>query len=504
MPLLEQQGTPSAGALRTLTPRAALAVLGTYFAWQIGSRILVSPGAELDEAEQLILTQSLAWGYGSQAPLYTWLQHFVFAVLQPSVAGLAVLKNLILMSTYLCVYASARLASGSHAAGVAAAVSLLFLPQFAWESQRDLTHSVLAAMFSALTLLLLLWIRRRPRWWLFLLFGVAAGLGVQSKYNYVLLLASLLAAGLTVPGFRKALLDPRMILAVGSMLLLITPHALWVMDNPELAGGGAHKLSPDRQEAWMNLAWSGLVNLALSSLLLAVPLLLVFGWVAWKRPVVPEPAGDPEVRQLLGRMLLIALGLAALAALAGWITNFKPRWFQPVAVGLPVFLVVALAPRLGRAQLERLQWCGLAVAVVVAVLMPGHLWLATVRGQPFRLNAPFPELAAQLPPGAAAGGIIVAENRWVGGNMRLNFPRARILVPEVRGVPLRSVSRILIVWDATKRAEPRASLLRFAAQLTGTNATHSSPAFVKAPFRYYPRESMRLGYAVVESARAGP
>ena len=32
-----------------------------------------SPTAELDQAEQLILSQRLQWGYTNQPPLYTWL-----------------------------------------------------------------------------------------------------------------------------------------------------------------------------------------------------------------------------------------------------------------------------------------------------------------------------------------------------------------------------------------------------------------------------------------------
>ena len=35
----------------------------------VASRVAVSPALELDEAEQALWSQTLAWGYGSQAPL---------------------------------------------------------------------------------------------------------------------------------------------------------------------------------------------------------------------------------------------------------------------------------------------------------------------------------------------------------------------------------------------------------------------------------------------------
>src|SRR5512133_574724 len=56
-------------------------------------RTVLSPTANLDEAEQLMLTQDWALGYGPQPPLYTWLQACVFQVFGVSIFSLAVLKN---------------------------------------------------------------------------------------------------------------------------------------------------------------------------------------------------------------------------------------------------------------------------------------------------------------------------------------------------------------------------------------------------------------------------
>ena len=38
------------------------------------ARVTLSPALKWDEAEQILWTQQLAWGYGAQPPLYTWLQ----------------------------------------------------------------------------------------------------------------------------------------------------------------------------------------------------------------------------------------------------------------------------------------------------------------------------------------------------------------------------------------------------------------------------------------------
>ena len=69
----------------------------------VASRVVVSPALELDEAEQALWSQTLAWGYGSQPPLYTWLQAGWFALLGPSVLALSSLKFMLLGLTLVLV-----------------------------------------------------------------------------------------------------------------------------------------------------------------------------------------------------------------------------------------------------------------------------------------------------------------------------------------------------------------------------------------------------------------
>ena len=56
-------------------------------------RVAASPALKWDEAEQMLWTQQLSMGYGSQPPLYTWLQWLVNQVVGPSVLSLSVLKH---------------------------------------------------------------------------------------------------------------------------------------------------------------------------------------------------------------------------------------------------------------------------------------------------------------------------------------------------------------------------------------------------------------------------
>jgi hypothetical protein len=84
---------PSSPALaRAPSATRAAALAGTRPFWWIAagaafliaSRLLLSPAISWDHSEQLVWSQQLAWGYGPQPPLYTWLQWAVGQVLGPT------------------------------------------------------------------------------------------------------------------------------------------------------------------------------------------------------------------------------------------------------------------------------------------------------------------------------------------------------------------------------------------------------------------------------------
>src|ERR1700749_157064 len=84
--------------------RKIFGLLLIYFTLQIILRVCISSSLDLDESEQLVLTQKLSWGYGSQPPLYTWIQFGFFRMFGISVFGLSFLKNILLFCTYLFTY----------------------------------------------------------------------------------------------------------------------------------------------------------------------------------------------------------------------------------------------------------------------------------------------------------------------------------------------------------------------------------------------------------------
>lgn len=418
-----------------------------YFAAQALSRVLVSPAPELDEAEQLLWTRELAWGYGAQPPLYTWLQWAVFQFTGPSIAGLALLKNLLLLGTYAALAWAAWPLVGPAAGLVAAA--MLWLPQVGWESQRDLTHTVLATACAALALGVFVRLMLRPRPALYLGFGAAVGLGLLAKYNLLVVHALLVGTALVMPALRPRLFSRWTPVAAALALLLVLPHAAWALEHAaEVTGGTARKMALDDGGSLLSRAaglWSALRAVASVVLPWALAFGLLVGWPAWRAARSgAAPAQPPRVRRVvLVYFVLLALALAAMA-LAGGVTHFKGRWMQPMLFLVPLAGWLLLPAPPPPAAVRRFE---IATLVLAGVLLAGITLRAPLdgwRGRPDELNEPIAALATELRTLAPRVDTLVVSPPRLAAGLRVQFPQARLLLPGEA-----SAARGLTVYVAT-------------------------------------------------------
>lgn len=410
---------------------AYLAVLAAYFGVHAAVRVLVSPSPELDEAEQLIWTQHLALGYGTQPPLYTWLQALWFDVVGVSVLGLATFKNGLLWVCHAATAAVVRPIAGTRAAIVAAA-SLLWLPTIGWESQRDLTHTVLATTLAAVAVWLFVRIVRHGRRRDYMAFGLVAGAGLLAKYNFALFLALLVTAAAGVPALRPRLFTAHTALSVAVALAVVMPHLFWTVNHWDAVSAQTlgKMTSHEGRTAAGRLGAAALALLAFTT-----P-----WWVAFaaalaldrragrERP--PPPALDaPATALRQWALVYLGLTLAALAALAlAGTSQVKARWLQPL-----LFLLPALAVLIARVDGAGRAWRGFLGACAVlgltwVVLMGVRAYHQAGRASPDEWNIPMPALALALRDAGFSGGVIVSPNAVIAAGLRLQFPDARVVV----------------------------------------------------------------------------
>ena len=491
------------------TTRQFIGVLVVYFIVQIILRVWISPSVDLDESEQLVLTQKLSWGYGSQPPLYTWIQFAFFKIFGVSIFALSLLKNALLLCTYWLTYLNARVITRRHACAVAAAASLLFIPQVAWESQRDLTHSVLASTLISATLFFLLRLRIILSSRTYALFGLCVGFAVLSKYNSAVTLVALGLAAISIPEFRPIILDKRIAVSGAIALLVILPNFLWALQHRELALQSVGKLGIHESGFWSMGVISGFKRLFTSSITFLGPLAVMYGILCWKSRAI-APRGKNEYTILLLRMLLISYGLVALAVLVFRVTEIHDRWLQPILIYSPILGVALLQHRLDPIRLKLIPVIAAVVMVAVPVALYGRIiWAEQLhRTQPW--NQPYDALARQLKPAVEPVAAVITDTTLMAGNLRLNMPNKMFTTPELTSLFSHTNNSFALVWNAgdslpkpSVSNEPRdwpppKNLIQFAEKV-GLDLNLSEAQYFTATLKYHQSRQMKV--AIITSTK---
>ena len=388
------------------------------------ARVAVSPALKWDEAEQILWSQQLAWGYGAQPPLYTWLQWGMNQVFGPSVLSLSLLKHGLLALTYTLMYLAGRELLGPRGAWWGSA-SMLLLPALGWYSVRDQTHTILVTAMTCGAWWLLFRIVWRPRPQDFAWLGLVCAGGVLAKYSYVMVIGVMLVTALSVREARRALLSRGWWLAPLVGALVVAPHALWLFQHlHEATAGTLNKMQIHPERGLLTGLLALLDGLGGMFALFALLALWAFRNAWWAKPVRPAaPWAQQVLRRYLALTLLVLLGMVVVAG----VSNFKGRWLLPLLCVLPLAAFAARPelqqhPRGGR-------YTGAVVTVAVILLLAAGLrpWFSGARGETDELNHPARALAAQL---SAAGydghSPIIAADHMLGGLLRTRFPQAPV------------------------------------------------------------------------------
>jgi 4-amino-4-deoxy-L-arabinose transferase-like glycosyltransferase len=431
-------GLPSAGDRRAL-----LALLAWCLAF-LAIRLAEHGTLERDEAEIVYLTQQLRLGYGTQPPLYAWLQWLFFETFGVNRFALLLLKDLALAATCIAMFRTARPLLGRRGV-LAVTASLALFPQVGWEALRIQTHSVLMTAIACATLWLYFAMLRRPTPGRYAGFGLLCGLGLQTKYNYGVFLACVLGASLLVRAHRQALWTRRTWVAVLPAVLLVLPHAAWMAGHPALAFGGTLRKMQDGAVAasyLQRVAQGTLGALEASASFVALPA-LVWAVVCWRRRALWRGRLRFDRDAPASRFFACLYGVCGLLlvalALTGEVGTIKERWMIPLLFSLPLGLPL-MFPALDR---DAIHADILRVAAVAAlgllILLPARTWLGPAVGKDMTRHHPYAELADVVERQCPQARTIVTESLLSAGNLRFARPAMpSLLLEDARreGMPL--------------------------------------------------------------------
>jgi 4-amino-4-deoxy-L-arabinose transferase-like glycosyltransferase len=497
-------------------PRGTLALLLAWAGFHVLLRLALSTTLTADDAREAVLAQSLEWGYQArQPPLYNWLAWGAFRLLGPSLLALTLLKYAVLVLAFWLVRLTAERILVDPRLATLGAFSFLLIVPIGLTIHEALTHSVTVLAACAGTVYALVRLGDAPSARAYAGLGLAVGLGVLSKFTYVLFLVALALAALTVDRYRGRLLHPGVLIAGLVATALVLPFGLWfVGEGHDLSRLYAREVRIEDGDTWAAEAGVGLGYVARIAAYYLAPLGTVLAAcfpAVYRR--LPRRSAGPAGGRLLGWLLAWVLIVLAAAALAGGLGFLKFRWL------IPGFF---LAPLYGLWRLERQGGPGnrlVAFAVVLLVAELAVVGALTVRvtgaslfPRPYRMNEPYDAIAAGLRRAGFTRGTIVAGFGTLAGNLAVRFPDARVLhteYPDFRP-PAGGGGQCLLTWDRRRgeredRDTPRMpDDLRALTAALGVRLAASEPIGVlEAPFRFDRRHVRRVYYILLPEGAGG-
>jgi 4-amino-4-deoxy-L-arabinose transferase-like glycosyltransferase len=382
---------------RSVSVRAQLALLllGHLLLWTwVGVASRSNFDAPGDMVEAYAWAQGWQWGYYKHPPLTAWVTGVWFAAMPESLlsfsllsavnvvvglAGLAVLARQFLPARWvLLTVAVASLAPGLTGLALRFNANAVLIATWPWVMAlfvRLMTHG-----------------RSRDAW----LCGVVAALAVLGKYYSVVLLLSLFATALWLPGWRHRLWSAPMALAVVVFALCLAPHVNWLMAQSE--GPLQYAQSTTGQQSTAESALRAL-TFALAQWVFPVLVFLAL-WRTLQGPARRAAfvhAVIAPLRPQAHAIWMLAMLPIVTTALATVVTGARTAsvWGLALAPGLAL-LATSRAQAAGAIVNLTSLWRTMAVIWCAIAALAPLWWLAQAHVETNKVTAPREELAHAL------------------------------------------------------------------------------------------------------------
>jgi 4-amino-4-deoxy-L-arabinose transferase-like glycosyltransferase len=389
-----------------------------------------------------------------------------------------VVKNAILFGAYATLYFLAREVTGSRMLAVVSSFGLLFCANFAWESQIDHTHTVSNTFLTVATTLVMFRLAVRPSPWLYVALGVAIGLGLLAKYNFLLFLVAIILAFAMDRQARRIVITPWFALSLLIAVAIAAPHYLYIAADPATGAAKIANLGFNRY-GFIGTRLAGLATFlaaiaGVHGIWLAIVALAYFDVKRRPRPLqshIPE-ANRPACARML-RLWLILMIIFTGLVLVGGTTSFRDHWLQPESVFFPLVMAILFGKYIDAVAFRRLAVAAAVLLVLIPLVVIGHKRFFS--GAQRDAAMPDPAALTQIAPAIAAGElplIVLGEDniaRWfASGHLRYWL---QIPPPPHPQIASTLPSGPLAILFAGKDADPMATLAKLTtADLAGFGA----------------------------------
>lgn len=493
-----------------------LFILSYYFI-QILLRAFLSNSFDMDGTEEILWSQKFLWGYNAQPPLYRWCMIPFFHTFGYTTFTLALFKNMLLVLGFVFFFKSCKLLLLNEKIATVASLSFFLIPEIAWESQTDRATSVMVFSVSIISFYIFLKLISTGKLRYYFLCGIVVGLGILSKYNYILFAFSLFLAALTIPKFRRLILDKYIIFTFIVAFLIICPHAIWFVTHISKATtttlGKFHIATHYR---FIGL-FKGFLSILRESVLFLSPLwlfYLIFIPCGYKSIIknrvgligtcnLSSQIDRNDIGKLIERLFLIVYICLIILVIFFGVTHFKARWFSSFLFLFPIYFFIRLKKE--DLKIKPIYWLkrtAVAFSILVYILLFGRVYFAAHLKKICRPNYPFSEIATILKKRQhfKTDQLVISDSQLIAGNLKVDLKTDLALTPETVAVSAgrnrQKYTQILLIWSKNRKVPN--NILALAKLYIDKDIKHMKPAIVVAPYKHTRNRRYALNYLIIE------
>jgi 4-amino-4-deoxy-L-arabinose transferase-like glycosyltransferase len=172
--------------------------------------LLLSQTLQVDDAEQIRLSQEFLFGYPiPQPPMYSWFSWGMFQIFGSGLFALTLLKYIIISLTFWFTWLVSGQLFQHLQTRYITTFSYLLMPSFAWHMHQGFTHTILLGFGIILTLHALLSLKENNSIKNYLYFGLVLGIGLMAKYSFLLFIVPLFTSAVSIASFRKIITNQK-------------------------------------------------------------------------------------------------------------------------------------------------------------------------------------------------------------------------------------------------------------------------------------------------------
>ena len=421
-----------------------------YILIHLALRVYFSQTLQVDDAEQIRFSQDLLLGYPiPQPPMYSWLSWIMFQIFGTGLLALTLLKYAIISLTFWFTWLVSGQLFQHLQTRYIATFSYLLMPSFAWHMHQGFTHTIMLSFGIVLSIHALLSLKDNPSTKNYIYLGLAFGIGLMGKYSFLLFMVPILISALSINSYRKTILSPKILLAIGVFVLMIGPHAYWLSQHhQEIFSSIDQKLQVTNDNALIDRfksAW----QFSTAAIAFVVPFALVFLINSWRRLFNTDKQLVKQTNVLLlNRFYWVIIISVIVLALFVSMPHFKVRWFHPLMMIFPLWMMI----RIERQELlskSIIKWFNAILIVFTLLILSIRLLQVTIGpnlDKYGRLNIPIHGTLNKLDNSLLDSSTLKTNDAFLGAHLLSKYPNSTVFINNKRYGDLK-LSQCLWLWD---------------------------------------------------------